>query len=123
MGVYRIDKDGSIHLVAANVTKHNGIIISPDQKTLYVANNDFPGNGNFWVLPDDASAVRPTTTSGLLIAFNLLPDGSLTFKSKLLDTGVDGMAIDVDGNLYLSMRDRVEVVSPNGKKLTEIKTQ
>ena len=121
MGVYRIDKDGSIHLVAANVTKPNGIIISPDQKTLYVANADWPGNGNFFVLPDDHSAVEPTP-EGSLIAFNLMPDGSLKFKSKLLDRGVDGMAIDVDGNLYLSMGDKVEVFSPKGEKITEIKT-
>lgn len=121
-GVYRIDEDGSVHLVAANVAKPNGIIISPDQKTLYVANADFPGNGNFWILPDTASAVKPTP-EGSLMAFNLKQDGSLTFKSKLLDTGVDGMAIDVDGNLYLSMGDKVEVVSPSGKKLAEIKTQ
>ncbi len=121
-GVYRIDNDGSVHLIAANVTKPNGIIISPDQKTLYVANADFPGNGNFWLLSDDRPAVKPTP-EGSLIAFNLMSDGSLTFKSKLLDTGVDGMAIDVDGNLYLSMGDKVEVVSPNGKKITEIKTQ
>lgn len=121
MGVYRIDNDGSIHLVAANVTKPNGIIISPDQKNLYVANADWPGNGNFWVLPDEQSAVRPTP-EGALIAFDLMPDGSLKFKSKLIDRRADGMAIDVDGNLYLSMGDKVEVFSPKGEKITEIKT-
>ena len=122
MGVYRIDNDGSIHLVAANVTKPNGIIISPDQKNLYVANGNWPGNGNFFVLPDEHSAVRPTP-EGSLIAFDLMPDGSLKFKSKLIDRGVvDGMAIDVDGNLYLSMGVKVEVFSPKGIKITEIKT-
>jgi gluconolactonase len=53
MGVYRIDKDSSIHLVAANVSKPNGIAISPDQKTLYVANCDVPGNGTTRFLPND----------------------------------------------------------------------
>ena len=35
-GVYRIDTDGSVHLIIANAGKPNGITISPDQKTLYV---------------------------------------------------------------------------------------
>ncbi|KAA5549050.1 SMP-30/gluconolactonase/LRE family protein [Adhaeribacter rhizoryzae] len=53
MGVYRIDGDSSVHLVAANVNKPNGIAVSPDQKNLYVVNCDFPGNGNRWFLPEE----------------------------------------------------------------------
>lgn len=33
------------------------------------------------------------------------------------------MAVDMDGNLYLSMADKVEVISPDGKTLAEIKIQ
>ena len=124
MGVYRIDNDGSVHLVAANASKPNGITISPDQKTLYVTNNDFPGNNNFWVLPDDAPTVRPTTANGLLIAYDILPDGNLKFKSNLIDFGdpsPDGMAVDKEGNLYVAVWDRVDVFSPDNKKITEIK--
>ena len=40
MGVYRIDTDGSVHLVIADSGKPNGIAVSPDQKTLYVGSND-----------------------------------------------------------------------------------
>lgn len=102
MGVYRIDKDRSVHLVAANVEKPNGIIISPDQKTLYVANCNWPGNGNTDNLPDDYTGVRPTG-EGSIMAYHLLPDGNLQFKSKLIDfgtaSGPDGMTIDKDGNL------------------------
>ena len=36
MGIYRIDLDSSVHLLAANVWLPNGIAVSPDQKTLYV---------------------------------------------------------------------------------------
>jgi sugar lactone lactonase YvrE len=68
MGVYRIDGDSSVHLVAANVAKPNGIAVSPDQKTLYVVNCDFPGNGNRWFLPDEKDAVRPGG-EGLILAF------------------------------------------------------
>jgi gluconolactonase len=54
-----------------------------------------------------------------------MPDGSLQFKSKLLDFGKncpDGMTIDVDGNLYIGLGDNVGVFAPDGKKITEIKS-
>lgn len=37
-GVYRIDKDNSVHLAARNIDQPDRIIVSPDQKTLYVTN-------------------------------------------------------------------------------------
>ena len=122
MGIYRIDKDSSIHLVAANVTKPNGIIISPDQKTLYVINADFPGNGNLRFLSDDFPGVKPIP-DGSLVAYELLPDGSLRLKKTFeqIKKG-DGMAIDVEGNIYIAMGEIVEVFSPDGKKISEIKT-
>ncbi|WP_237144828.1 SMP-30/gluconolactonase/LRE family protein [Pontibacter pamirensis] len=123
MGVYRIDKDGSVHLVAANVAKPNGIAISPDQKTLYVANCDQPGDGNSRFLSDDIKAVRPTG-EGYILAYNLLPDGSLQFRGKLIDYGTscpDGLAVDREGNLYIGVWERLEVYSPKGKKIAEIK--
>jgi len=121
MGVYRIDKDSTIHLVAANVTRPNGIIISPDQKTLYVVNADYPGNGNLRFLPDDFSGVKPTP-EGSLMVYHLMPDGSLRFKSKFEHIGGDGMTIDVEGNLYIASGEKVEVFSSDVKKITEIKT-
>ena len=121
MGVYRIDKDSTIHLVAANVTRPNGIIISPDQKTLYVVNADYPGNGNLRFLPDDFCGVKPTP-EGSLMVYHLMPDGSLRFKSKFEHIRGDGMTIDVEGNLYIASGEKVEVFSSDGKKITEIKT-
>lgn len=124
-GVYRIDKDNSIHLVAANVDKPNGIVVSPDQKTLYVANCNAPGNGNTAFITDDFKGVRPIV-EGSVFAYNLMPDGSLQLKSKLIDFGSngcpDGMAIDMEGNLYVALGDKVGVFSSDGKKIFELKT-
>ncbi len=39
-GVYRLDPDGSVHLLADGQTRPNGIGLSPDESTLYVANSD-----------------------------------------------------------------------------------
>src|SRR5438874_7745947 len=38
--VYRIDPDGKVTLVIADVTKPNGLVIAPDGKTLYVAESN-----------------------------------------------------------------------------------
>ena len=40
MAVYRIDTDGSIHRIITDAGKPNGVVVSPDQKTLYVVSND-----------------------------------------------------------------------------------
>ncbi|QMU27674.1 SMP-30/gluconolactonase/LRE family protein [Adhaeribacter radiodurans] len=124
MGVYRIDNDSSVHLVAANVNKPNGIAVSPDQKTLYVVNCDYPGNGNRWFLPEEKAVVKPNG-EGSILAFELKEDGSLQAPSKLIEFGnsiaPDGMTVDADGNLYIAVGSRVVVYDPNGTKLSEIK--
>jgi gluconolactonase len=124
MGIYRLDGDSSVHLVAANVNKPNGIAVSPDQKTLYVVNCDFPGNGNRWLLSEERNVVRPSG-EGSILAFNLNEDGSLEAPSKLIDFGnsiaPDGMTVDKEGNLYIAVGSRVVVYNPNGTKLSEIR--
>ena len=39
-GVYRLAKDGTLTLLTRDMTFPNGIALSPDEKTLYVANSD-----------------------------------------------------------------------------------
>ena len=39
-GVYRLDRDGSVHLLDDSLSLPNGIALSPDERTLYVANSD-----------------------------------------------------------------------------------
>ena len=70
----------------------NGIIGTPDGKTLYVANID---GREIW-------------------AFDVQTDGSLTNKKLICNFGSDGMTLDNQGNLYLSAGGRssgVTVVS------------
>jgi len=89
-GVYRIDPDGTITLIISDVVMPNGILVSPDQRTLYVA-----------------SLLRGDTTprANALLAYDLASDGSVRFRETIIDFspehGIDGMAIDVDGNLYV----------------------
>jgi gluconolactonase len=87
--VYMIDTDGSLRRVATkpDIAKPNGIALSPDQKTLYVADTQ-PG----------------PPTEARVMAFDVAEDGSLSNGRSIYSfgagRGIDGMAIDVEGNLY-----------------------
>ena len=124
MGVYRIDPDGSVHLIIADAGKPNGIAISPDQKTLYLVSHD-NGTLDFTRLPEGMKTLPGRMA---LLAYDLTPDGSVTFRKTLVDyspgTGPDGIAVDVEGNLYVTLPDErhpgVHVYSPEGKELGSI---
>jgi gluconolactonase len=83
--VYRIDPDGTVTQIITDVQKPNGIVLSQDMKTLYVADSNPGGNQH-------------------LLAFALDKDGTIGPK-KLLhdfgkDRGIDGMCVDIRGNIY-----------------------
>jgi len=107
MGVYRIDTDGRVSLIIDDAGKPNGIVVSPDQQTLYVASADDPSS---------ASALNA------LLAYDLSGDGGASNRRVLVDFGAewgpDGMTIDTDGNLYLARSSEdpgIHVYSPDGK--------
>jgi gluconolactonase len=80
----------------------NGIILSADEKILYVSN-------------------RLT-----LVAFDVQPDGSLTNQRNFsnLEAGGfgDGSAIDAQGRIYVTTAPGVQVIAPDGKYLGLIPT-
>ena len=101
--LWRIDTDGSLTLLEADMGTTNGIELSPDEKTLYVNESV---QRNVW-------------------AYNLSPSGEITGKRLLIrfqDFGMDGMRCDVRGNLYITRYGKgvVAVVSPEGELLREI---
>jgi gluconolactonase len=105
-GVYRIDPDGSLHLLVADFELPNGLAFSPDEKTLYV---------------DDSrrSHIR---------AFDVASDGSVAggrvlaeLQGKPDERGVaDGMKVDSEGNIYCTGPGGVWVVSSLGRVLGRI---
>jgi gluconolactonase len=125
--VYRIDTDGSIHRVVTDAGKCNGVVISPDQKTLYVVSND---NGSFGIgrIPKETPLKKGLMA---LLAYDLASDGSCKFRKVLVDyapqDGPDGLVCDVEGNLYVAVRDEtrpgIYVYNPDGKELAYIKTE
>jgi gluconolactonase len=80
----------------------NGIILSPDEKMLFVTN------------------------VGTLVAFDVQPDGSLTNQrdfAKLQEkTAGDGSTIDADGRIYVSTGPGVQVIGTDGTWLGLIPT-
>lgn len=125
-GVYRIDPDGSIHLIISDAGKPNGVAVSPDQKTLYVVSND---DGGFELF---ALTGRPLLKGRhALMAYDLAPDGSATFRKILIDyapeDGPDGIECDTEGNVWSASRDLtrpgIVVVSPEGKEVAYLKTE
>jgi len=88
--VVRVDKD---------LKRPNGIIGTPDGKTLYVAD---PGQGKTF---------RYTIDEG--------EEGALSGKKLFVESGSDGMTLDNKGNLYLTSG-TVLVFDPQGKKIADI---
>jgi len=127
MAVYRIDPDGSIHMIITDAGKCNGVAISPDQKTLYVVSNDNGATG-FDRLPEGAKTQKGVMA---LLAYDLAEDGTASNRRVLVDyypeDGPDGLVVDVEGNLYVAVRNQkrpgIYVYSPQGKELAYIPTE
>ncbi len=79
--VYYLAPDNkTLRRVASDMKQPNGIIGTPDGKTLYVADID----------------------DSKTYAFDLRKDGSLTNRRLFCNMGSDGMTIDNEGNVYLT---------------------
>ncbi len=123
MDVYRYDPDGTVHRVTTDIDKPNGVMLSPDGKTLYVAETD---NGT-----DQADTVTDAKQGRMTLnAFPVNEDGSLGEKRVIVNfgarTGIDGMTVDEQGNIYGAVRseNRFGIVAfdPSGKEMAYIKT-
>lgn len=122
--VYRIDPNGSVQEVTHSISKPNGIAISPDDKTLYVADHD---NGTDKI---DPNAPPPREGDMKIYSFTLQPDGTVGPRKTVLDfagkKGCDGMTVDVDGRIYLATRDAsrpgVLVINSEGREVAFLPT-
>ncbi|MBY0526600.1 MAG: SMP-30/gluconolactonase/LRE family protein [Gemmataceae bacterium] len=123
--VYRIDTDGKVVEVTHECEKPNGVALSPDQKTLYVVDHN-NGTDNI-----DPKATPPKKGAMKLYAFPLGADGLVSGDRKTVhdfgaENGIDGLAVDVKGNLYLAVRSLkrpgIWVLDPAGKELAYIPT-
>jgi gluconolactonase len=98
-GVYAILADGSVKLLINDFQKPNGIALSPDEKTLYVADTD----------------------GGHIRAFDVAEDATLSNGRELCKLMFpDGMVIDEEGRLWATGGKSVNVFSPEGELIERI---
>ncbi|MFO0846081.1 MAG: SMP-30/gluconolactonase/LRE family protein [Gemmataceae bacterium] len=123
--VYRIDTDGKVVEVTHEVEKPNGIALSPDGRTLYVADHN---NGTDRIDPDKPA---PKPGSMKVYAFPLGSDGLVAGRRRTLvdfgtEAGCDGMCVDAHGHIYLTQRSLsrpgVKVIDPDGKEVAFLPT-
>ncbi|MGD9628958.1 MAG: SMP-30/gluconolactonase/LRE family protein [Pyrinomonadaceae bacterium] len=107
-GVYSLYK-GKLNLLTKEFTGPNGIALSPDEKYLYIGNWD-----------DDRKVVY---------RYDLQADGSIAngtlfydFTSVKGEDAIDGVKVDVEGNVYVSAPGGLHILSPEGRHLGVIVT-
>ncbi len=103
-GVFRIDPGGVLSLIADDFDRPNGIVLSPDETTLYVADTAQEHVRSFAVAPDGQA-------SGGAVFIDLASD---------LTGDPDGMAVDVFGDLFVTGGGGVRVVTPQATVLGTI---
>ena len=110
-GVYRLAPDGKLTLLTKEMTRPNGIGLSPDEKTLYVAQSD--PNRPIWM-------AFPIGDDGKLGKGKVLHDA----KGAMEDyPGLpDGMAISKDGTIFGSGPGAIYVITPQGKLIGRLVT-
>jgi gluconolactonase len=106
-GVYRIDADGTKHLVA-EFEYPNGLAFSPDERVLYVAN---------------------TRYAQYLHAIELDPAGNMQrrrifadMSSEETDGVPDGLKVDIQGRVYCTGPGGTWVFGPDGSRIGIIRT-
>ena len=111
-GVYRLRPSGELTVVTRELSFPNGIVLSPDERTLYVAVSD-PRNP-VWMAYDVAA---DGSVSGGRVFF----DGSELLRQG--KQGVpDGMTVDAQGNLFASGPGGLLIISAQGRHLGTIVT-
>ena len=118
-GVYRLRLVGDgnsphrneVTLITKDLERPNGIALSPDEKTLYVAQSHRPAPT---YTRYDLNAESPSSTAKVLYDASDL---------AATDPGMpDGMAVDQRGNLWATGPGGVLIISPTGKLLGRIVT-
>ena len=107
-GVYRLRPNGQLDLLARELERPNGLVLSPDESILYVANSG-GGAVTGWFAYDLSSA----GLSNKRVFFDV--------TGVQGDGGADGMKVDVAGNVYATGPGGVWIIAPDGTHLGTIR--
>lgn len=127
--IYRVDPDGRVERLSAEIYRPNGIEVAPDGRRLYVSASNLKER----LASNPAGPLEDKfgLTLGGVVAFELdgsgnIANGRVFYRRDDLLT--DGMAMDADGNLYVAAhnsnrqppRSEIVVLSPQGQVLATI---
>ena len=97
--LFYITPSGKLMKLTEEVSKPNGVQLSPDEKTLYAVDGD------------------------RIEAFDVQPEGAAANRREFAQVaGGDGLAVDSEGRLYVATAQGIQVVSPRGAVLGLIPT-
>lgn len=109
-GVYRVATDGTVTVIDKELTRPNGVALSPDESVLYVAQSE--------------------GKAAIINAYSLDKDGAVTGKKLFHDTtdlavpgspgAPDGLTVAEDGTVFVTGPGGVIVLSKDGKRLGRI---
>lgn len=109
-GVFKVATDGKVTLLTDSLTRPNGLALTPDEKTLIVANSD--PNKAIWYMFDLAE-------NDSLVNPRILRD--VTAEGKKEGGSPDGFKIDRKGNIFATGPGGVWIFNSSGKLLGKIK--
>lgn len=108
--VYYLSSQGKLQRLATDIERPNGIQLSPDEKTLYVANT----YGEHVLAYD----VKSDGSVGARRNFAKLDGASKTETG--ISSGADGLAVDSKGRLYVASTAGIQVFDAKGAALGTI---
>jgi gluconolactonase len=109
--VYQINEQGLLARITTDIERPNGVALSPDDDTLYVANTA----GEFIIAFDLDRKGRPGKRRDFARLTMPAPQNGAPASS-----GADGIAVDAEGRLYVATTLGVQVFSSRGKPLGTI---
>jgi gluconolactonase len=105
-GIYRLSPDGELELLFADQTRPNGIALSPDERTLYVANSD--ANDKVWYAYD----LGDDGVSNPRVFYDV--------NDQTAPGAADGMTVDLAGHIFATGPGGVWIFAPDGTHLGTI---
>lgn len=110
-GVYRLSASGEVTLIDRSLTRPNGIVLSPDEQTLYVTVSDPAGSAvhRYTMMADGTFGNRE-------LFFDAMP-----YFAEGLQGLPDGMAVSTAGHLAVTGPGGVFILAPSGEVLGQVR--
>lgn len=110
--VYKLEpKTGKVEVVHKYLAMPNGIVFSPDESRIYIADT-----GGHKRHPDPDFHKLPASIQ----CYEIDNEGNLGKKLFQIASGSDGMAVDAQGNLYATHGGKVHIYDADGNERQQI---